>query len=56
MTFLPGKKTYIAGGLLLVWTIYAGLTNLIDGAKLMELVLLSLSILGLRSGIGKCTE
>jgi len=50
---LSGKKTYISAGVLLIWAIYAGVTNAIDGAKVTELVLLALSIMGLRAGVGK---
>jgi len=53
MNFLSGKKTYITATVLLLWSIYAGATSVIDGAQVTELVLLALSIMGLRSGINK---
>ena len=53
INFLNGYKTYIAGFSLLVWAIWAGLSGTIEGTKAIELVLLALSIIGLRSGIEK---
>jgi hypothetical protein len=49
--FLSGYKTYIAAFLLLAWAIWGGVEGFIDGAKATELVLLALSIIGLRSSI-----
>jgi hypothetical protein len=54
--FLSGYKTYICGGLLVLWAIWAGIAGFIDGAKAIELVLLGLSIIGLRSAIAGLEE
>jgi len=49
--FLSGWKTYIAAGILIVYSIYAQSVGLIPQEKAIELVLLALNIIGLRSGI-----
>jgi hypothetical protein len=54
--FLSGYKTYIAGSILILWAIVCGIEGIIDGAKATELVLLGLSILGLRSAIARLEE
>jgi hypothetical protein len=54
--FLSGYKTYIAAILLIAWAIWGGIAGFIDGAKATELVLLALSIIGLRSSIEEVKE
>jgi hypothetical protein len=54
--FLSGYKTYIAGFLLLIWAIYAGVDGIIDGAEAIKLILLALSIIGLRSAVANLKE
>lgn len=56
MNFLSGYKTYIAGTILLVWSIYAGMFDIISKAEAVNMVLMALGILGLRSAISKLEE